>query len=123
MKKLKDLIKESVWGKRQFGESLPTVADYKAEYDKKQAKLDSVKQHLDTNLKKVNETLPAFAKEWKGLDKAEKVYLKAVLQLSKSVGKVDKKSAKDVIGHWRALQTAMEKYKDTLSKKVLDKLQ
>tara|TARA_Y100001963_G_C6620206_1_gene371321 strand:+ start:407 stop:778 length:372 start_codon:yes stop_codon:yes gene_type:complete len=123
MKKLKDLIKESVWGKRQFGESLPTVADYKAAYDKKQEKLDNVKQHLDTKLKTVNETLPAFAKEWKGLDKAEKVYLKAVLQLSKSVGKVDKKSAKDVIGHWRALQTAMEKYKDTLSKKVLDKLQ
>ena len=123
MKKLKDLIKESTWGKRKFGESLPTVADYKAAYDKKQEKLDNVKQHLDTKLQKVNETLPAFAKEWKGLDKAEKVYLKAVLQLSKSVGKVDKKSAKDVIGHWRALQTAMEKYKDTLSKKVLDKLQ
>ena len=48
--------------------------------------------------------------------------MKLYLHLQKS-GKDYKKSAKDVIGHWRALQTAMEKYKDTLSKKVLDKLQ
>jgi hypothetical protein len=33
--KLKDLLKESVWGKRVFGDKLPTVADYKEAYNKK----------------------------------------------------------------------------------------
>ena len=34
--KLKKLIKESTWGKRAFGEKLPTVDDYKEAYNKKQ---------------------------------------------------------------------------------------
>ena len=34
--KLKKLIKESVWGKRAFGEKLPTIDDYKEAYNKKQ---------------------------------------------------------------------------------------
>jgi hypothetical protein len=29
MIKLKKLLKESIWGKRNFGEPLPTMADYK----------------------------------------------------------------------------------------------
>ena len=33
--KLKKLIKESTWGKRAFGEKLPTVDDYKEAYNKK----------------------------------------------------------------------------------------
>ena len=33
--KLKKLIKESTWGKRAFGEKLPTVQDYKDAYNKK----------------------------------------------------------------------------------------
>ena len=34
--KLKDLLKESVWGKRAFGEKLPTIKDYQnAMNDKK----------------------------------------------------------------------------------------
>ena len=32
--KLKKLIKESVWGKRAFGEKLPTIDDYKEAYNK-----------------------------------------------------------------------------------------
>ena len=130
MKLLKDLIKESTWGKRKFGESLPTIADYKAEYDKKQEKLanahqkiDGIKQNLDNNLKKVNETLPAFAKQWKGLEKAEKIYTKSVLDLGKAVGKVDKKAAKEIVGLYRTLSASMSKYKELLSREIMDKLQ
>ena len=85
MIKLKKLLKESTWANRKFGEALPTMKDYKVEYDKKQQKLDSAKQHLDDiqqdlddNLQKMNETLPAFAKQWKGLEKAEKIYTELV---------------------------------------------
>ena len=31
--KLKKLIQESVWGKREFGDALPTMDDYKKEYE------------------------------------------------------------------------------------------
>ena len=33
--KLKDLIKESLWDTRKFGDPLPTVEDYKKAYNKK----------------------------------------------------------------------------------------
>ena len=128
--KLKDLLMESTWDNRKFGESLPTMKDYKVAYDKKQQKLNSVKQHLDDaqqdlddNLQKMNETLPAFAKQWKGLEKAEKIYTKAVLDLGKAVGKVDKQRAKDVVGLYRTLSASMEKYKELLSREIMDKLQ
>ena len=39
MIKLKKLLKESTWGNRKFGEKLPTMKDYKVEYEKKQQKL------------------------------------------------------------------------------------
>ena len=42
-------------------------------------------------VRQINETLPQFPKEWKGLEKAEKNYTKAVLTLGKAIGKVDKK--------------------------------
>ena len=34
--KMKDLIKESTWKTRKFGDPLPTMEDYKAAYEKKQ---------------------------------------------------------------------------------------
>ena len=71
----------------------------------------------------LNETLPQFPKEWKGLEKAEKNYTKAVLTLGKAIGKVDKKAAKEVVGLYRTLSASMEKYKDLLSKEIMDKLQ
>jgi hypothetical protein len=39
--KLKKLIQESVWGKRAFGEKLPTIADYQKSMN--EAKIDSKK--------------------------------------------------------------------------------
>ncbi len=98
--------------------------DKKKKVVKKESKpkptiLDEVKSEFGY----VNETLPAFPREWKGLEKAEKNYTKAVLTLGKAIGKVDKKAAKEVVGLYRTLSASMEKYKDLLSKEIMDKLQ
>ena len=71
----------------------------------------------------VDETLPVMARQWKGLDKAEKNYTKAVLDLGKAVGRVDQKKARDVVGLYRNLSASMKKFKELLSKEILDKLQ
>ena len=45
--KLNKLVNESItWANRKFGEGLPTLKDYKAEYDKKQEKLASAQQQI-----------------------------------------------------------------------------
>jgi len=46
MIKLKDLLKESLWSDRKFGEPLPTVKDYKEAYDKKNKKLTEANKSL-----------------------------------------------------------------------------
>ena len=71
----------------------------------------------------VNETIPAVGREWSNLEKAEKVYTKAVLDLGKAVGKQDKDGAKDVVGLYRTLSASMEKFKELISDEVLSKLQ
>ena len=59
MIKLKNLIKESTWANRKFGEPLPTMADYK-------------KAHESANAEEINEadytkvTIPAQVKRWMG---------------------------------------------------------
>ena len=72
---------------------------------------------------KINETIPAFAKQWKNMEKAEKVYQKAVMDLSKAVSKVDRDHGKTISGLWSYVGSPMKKFKDLLSKEVLDKLQ
>ena len=49
MVNLKKLLKEAVWGKRKFGEPLPTMADYK-------------KAHKE---RKINEVKKIDSREWK----------------------------------------------------------
>ena len=46
----------------------------------------------------VNETIPAFPREWKNLDKACDNLYKAVYSLEKAVAKKDRKSAKEIKG-------------------------
>ncbi len=72
---------------------------------------------------KINETIPAFARQWKNMEKAEKVYQKAVMDLSKAVSKVDREHGKTISGLWSYVGGPMKKFKDLLSKEVLDKLQ
>jgi len=71
----------------------------------------------------LNETLPSFPKEWKNLEKAEKIYEKAVMALGKAVGKVDKSHAKTISGLWSYVGSPMKKFKELITKEVLDKLQ
>ena len=70
MIKLKDLLKESTWANRKFGEPLPTMADYKKAYESKteekitemkvnKGKVDktykSVLNHMRKVIKKLND--------------------------------------------------------------------
>ena len=72
---------------------------------------------------KLNETIPAFAKQWKNMTKACDILEKSVNDLSKSVNKVDKASAKTINGLWKSTYNDLKKFKEILSKQVLDKLQ
>ena len=72
---------------------------------------------------KINETIPAFAKQWKTMQKAEKLYEKSVIDLSKAVSKVDKTHSKTIGGLWKDISNSLKQFKELLSKEVLDKLQ
>jgi hypothetical protein len=72
---------------------------------------------------KINETIPAFSKQWKTMQKAEKLYEKSVMDLSKAVSKVDKTHSKTISGLWKDISNSLKQFKDLLSKEVLDKLQ
>ena len=72
---------------------------------------------------KINETIPAFAKQRKNMTKACDILEKSVNDLSKSVNKVDKASAKTINGLWKSTYNDLKKFKEILSKQVLDKLQ
>ena len=73
--------------------------------------------------KALNETLPAFPKEWKNLEKACDDVYKAIAVLAKSVGKVDKKHEREVVGLGKYVSSHLKKFKDLLEKEVLNKLQ
>ena len=72
---------------------------------------------------KINETLPAFPKEWKNLEKACDEVYKATDALAKAVGKVDKKHEREVKGLAKYVTSHLKKFKELLSKEVLNKLQ
>ena len=72
---------------------------------------------------RIDETIPAVAKEYKDLEKAETIYLKAISKLAAKVGKVDKKYQKEVSGLAKYVYSPMKKFKELLSKEILDKLQ
>ena len=72
---------------------------------------------------KINETIPAFAKEWKNLQKSCDTVYKSIDVLAKSVGKVDKKQEREVRGLGKYVSSHLKKFKELLSKEVLDKLQ
>ena len=54
--KLKKLIQESVWGKRAFGEKLPTIDDYKKEYELGKVYTDKDKPPFKTEVQ-INEAV------------------------------------------------------------------
>ena len=72
---------------------------------------------------RIDETIPAVAKEYKNLEKAEKIYLTAISKLAAKVGKVDSKYQKEVSGLAKYVMSPMRKFKELLSKEILDKLQ
>ena len=104
--KLKDLLKESKVWERKFGESLPTLEDVQNKYDKK-----------------LNETLPAYPKEWKNLEKACYDLEKAVKILGKAVEKQDRKKGKMIPNIYKTLEASIKKYKNLIQTEILSKLQ
>jgi len=92
--KLKKLIKESVWGKRAFGEKLPTIDDYKEAYNKKQVNeaidlKDAGGEIFDTIIafKKIYEKSPH--KKNRKINMYIKQLLKIEQQISDVIGDLD----------------------------------
>ena len=72
---------------------------------------------------RMNESIPALGKEWTNLDKAEKIMEKAIMDLAKGAGKVDRKHAKTILGLWKYTSNNIKKFKELIGKEVLSKLQ
>ena len=114
--KLKDLIKEqwmTGWTAppkdRRWSKS--TTSTGLTEFERKGGK--------DT----INETLPAFPREWKNLEKAEKIYEKAIIDLGKAVAKQDRKKGQLIPALYKTLNATMKKFKEMLNTEILSKLQ
>jgi len=71
----------------------------------------------------INETLPALGKEWTNLEKAEKILGKAISDLSKGAGRVDRDHQKTIEGLWNYVQSSIKKFKELVGDEVLSKLQ
>ena len=71
----------------------------------------------------INETLPALGKEWSKLDKACDILYKAVDDLAKGAGRVDRKHQKEIEGLWKYTSNNIKKFKELVSDEVLSKLQ
>tara|TARA_B100000945_G_scaffold302321_1_gene285830 strand:- start:108 stop:488 length:381 start_codon:yes stop_codon:yes gene_type:complete len=71
----------------------------------------------------INETLPALGKEWSNLEKAEKILGKAISDLSKSAGRVDRDHQKTIEGLWKYVSNQLKKFKELVGDEVLSKLQ
>ena len=91
--KLKKLIKESTWGKRVFGEKLPTVQDYKDAYNKKH---------------NVNEAKKIDSREWKKIKNEIEDKIDELVELGEDYAvfqsaKYTSKTLKKIQKLWRSL--------------------
>ena len=73
--------------------------------------------------KQINETLPAFPKEWKNVEKSMVMFEKSIKALEKAVSKVDKSHSRTIMVLWKDTSNRIKKFKDLLAKEVLGKLQ
>ena len=73
--------------------------------------------------KQVNETIPALGKEYSNLEKSEKMMEKAIMDLAKGAGRIDKKHSKEILGLWKYVKSSMKKFKELVGDEVLSKLQ
>ena len=71
----------------------------------------------------MNETIPAYGKEWKNLEKACYALEKSVKVLGKAVEKQDKKKGKLIPGLYKTLDATIQKFKKLISDEILSKLQ
>ena len=65
--KLKKLIQESVWGKREFGDALPTMDDYKKEYELGKVYTDKDKPPFKTEAQVNEENESTWTILYKGM--------------------------------------------------------
>ena len=85
--------------------------------------LNGNKGYRTSSKQKVNETLPAFAKEWQNLQKACDEVYKANDALAKAVGRVDSKQGREVKGLAKYVASHLKKFKELLSTQILNKMQ
>ena len=82
-----------------------------------------LKEIVREEISDLNETLPAFPREWKNLEKAEKIYEKAIIDLGKAVAKQDRKKGQLIPALYKTLNATMKKFKEMLNTEILSKLQ
>jgi len=121
MIKLKELLSEAPFGKKEKSDK--PSPDSSGEQSSKKLKINIPDEPFSGGEDKINETLPAYANEWKGLEKACYDLEKAVTMLSKSVGRQDKSSGKIITNTYKTLQKSIKGYKEMLKKNVLSRLQ
>ena len=102
-------------------------------FDSEEARDAAIKRGTHTKVKDkeddvkpgsmMNETLPAYPKELKNIEKAEKIYAKAVAALGKAVEKQNKKSGKLIPNLYKTLEASMKKFKQMVEDEILSKLQ
>ena len=87
--KLKKLIKESVWGKRAFGEKLPTIDDYKEAYNKKQInEAISLKDANDSIFNTIIAFKKIYEKSPHKKNRKINMYIKQLLKIEQQISDV-----------------------------------
>ena len=71
----------------------------------------------------LNETVPALAREWKNLEKAEKLLYKAVKDIEKAAARVNSGYGNEIRGLWRYVEGPLKKFKELVTQEILRKLQ
>ena len=76
-----------------------------------------------TKSKAINETIPTLSKEWSSVEKACDVLYKAIDNLSKSAGRLDRGASKEISGLWKYTESSIKKFKKLVADEILSDLQ
>ena len=76
-----------------------------------------------TKGKAINETIPTLSKEWTSVEKACDVLYKAIDDLSKSAGRLDRGASKEISGLWKYTESSIKKFKKLVVDEILSDLQ
>ena len=122
MIKLKSLLEDWPQKKKEDGPSKDSKPK-KLKIDIPDDPFHDSDKEKEANEDVVNETLPAYPREWKNLEKACYDLEKAVKILGKAVEKQDRKKGKMIPNIYKTLEASIKKYKSLIQTEILSKLQ